>query len=98
MAKALNGIVTSTKMANAVVVEVTRKIPHPKYKKLLKRSKKFTVALNGFAVAVGDTVSISETRPIAKTIQHMISGKQEKTESRDKKTALKGKAKEEKKV
>jgi hypothetical protein len=43
-------------------------------------------------------VSISETRPIAKTIQHMISGKQEKTESRDKKTALKGKAKEEKKV
>ena len=49
-----------------VIVEVTRKTPHPLYKKLLKRSKKFKVATNGMSATVGDRVSIKETRPISK--------------------------------
>ena len=72
MKKALKGIIVSTKMTNAVVIEVTRKIPHPKYKKLLKRSKNFTAAINGNSVAVGDTVTITETKPISKTIHFVV--------------------------
>ncbi len=66
MAKVLTGKVISTSMTGVVVVEVTRKTPHPLYKKLLKRSKKFKVALNGATVTVGDTVSMIETRPMSK--------------------------------
>lgn len=80
MAKTLSGIVISTKMTNSAVIEVTRKIPHPKYKKLLKRSKKYAVAVNGHNIAVGDMVEIIETRPISKTIHYMISKTQQKNE------------------
>ncbi len=73
MNKILNGIVVSAKMENSVVVEVTRRIPHPKYKKLLKRSKKFSVSLNGNSVKVGDSVTITATKPISKTINFVIS-------------------------
>ena len=72
MKKTLKGIVVSTKMNNAVVVEVTRKIPHPKYKKLLKRSKKFTAALGGQKVTLGDTVTIAETKPTSKMMHFIV--------------------------
>lgn len=73
MSKTLDGIVVSTKMSNAAVVEVTRKVPHPKYKKLLKRSKKFAAVLNDHKVAIGDAVTITETRPISKTVHFVVS-------------------------
>jgi small subunit ribosomal protein S17 len=73
MAKILTGVVVSGNMKNAVVVEVTRRVPHPKYRKLLKRSKKFKAELNGNTVAVGDIVAISETRPLTKDIHFVIS-------------------------
>ncbi len=96
MAKTLKGVVISTKMTQAVVVEVTRKIPHPKYKKLLTRSKKYRVAVNGHDVQVGDTVSIAETRPLSKTIHHVISGKDQVKAGKAEKTVKEKKVKEEK--
>jgi small subunit ribosomal protein S17 len=66
MAKILTGKVVSTKMQNTVVVEVTRMLPHPLYKKLLKRSKNFKVDANGHNVMVGQEVKIQETLPISK--------------------------------
>lgn len=76
MAKALVGKVVSTKMTGSVVVEVTGRTPHPLYKKLLKRSKKYVVALGGKEVVEGDTVKIIETRKVAKnknfTIEEVI--------------------------
>lgn len=72
MTKTLNGVVSSVKMNKAVIVEITRRIAHPKYGKLLKRSKKFAVALQGHTVNVGDSVTIIETKPISKTIHHII--------------------------
>lgn len=66
MVKTLNGIVTSIGMKNTAVVEVFRRVPHPLYKKLLKRSKKYKVDTEGKEVSVGDFVQISETRPISK--------------------------------
>lgn len=64
--KVLQGIVTSVKMQNTAVVEVTRHRPHPLYKKLLKRTKKHKVETNGIVVAVGQSVKIVETKPISK--------------------------------
>lgn len=73
MEKTLKGVVVSAKMSKAAVVEVTRRVPHPKYRKLLKKSKKFTAALNGHKVELGDIVTITESKPISKTIHFVIS-------------------------
>ena len=66
MAKVITGKVISTKMNKTVVVEVTRFIPHPLYKKLMKRSKHFNVDVNGHELTVVRRVKIVETKPIAK--------------------------------
>lgn len=65
--KILEGIIVSTGMNKTIVVEVTRKTPHPLYKKLIKRSKKYKVDNSGFEdITVGSVVRITETRPISK--------------------------------
>ncbi len=66
MAKTMTGTVVSTGMQETVIVEVTRKVPHPFYQKLLKQSKKFKVAIDGKTVKVGDRVTIVETKPMSK--------------------------------
>lgn len=66
MAKTLNGVVTSVGMKNTAVVEVFRQVPHPLYKKLLKRSKKYKIETEGKELNVGDFVRIEETKPISK--------------------------------
>lgn len=66
MAKTFNGKVTSVGMKNTIIVEVFRRVPHPLYKKLLTRSKKFKVETEGKSVSVGDLVKISETKPLSK--------------------------------
>lgn len=73
MKKTLEGTVVSVGMKSTIVVEVTKRVAHPKYKKLIKRSKKFKAALNGQEVSVGDKVTIVETKPIAKTVHFMVS-------------------------
>ncbi len=65
MKKILEGIVVSTKMKDTIVVEVTRKAPHPMYRKIIKRTKKYKVSPAGQDVNVGDTVKIAQTRPIS---------------------------------
>jgi len=67
MAKVLTGKVVATKMQDTVVVEVSRRVPHKLYKKLIKVTKKFNVALNGKTVEVGNEVRIVETKPVSKT-------------------------------
>ena len=66
MAKVFIGKVIATKMQDTAVVEISRLLPHPLYRKLLKRSKNFKVALNNKKVEVGNTVKIQETKPISK--------------------------------
>lgn len=72
MAKTLRGTIVRSLMQTAAVVEVTRYVPHPKYHKLQKRSKKFKAALNGNTVAAGDTVEITETKPVSKDVHFAI--------------------------
>jgi len=69
--KVLSGVVMSNKMKDTVVVAVTRYVKHPKYKKYLKRVKRYHAHDAGNTKAVGDRVSIKETRPISK-LKHFI--------------------------
>lgn len=66
MSKILQGKVISNKMQNTVVVEVLRSIPHPMYKKLLRKSKKYKVETHGQKTEIGETVKIVEVSPISK--------------------------------
>ena len=62
----LQGTVVSDKNAKTVVVEVERRYTHPLLKKTVRRSKKFHAHDEGNKHKVGDTVSISEHKPISK--------------------------------
>lgn len=66
MKKIQIGKIVSLKMGNTAVVEVTRKVTHPLYKKLLKRSKRYKVDINGITLSLGDSVKIVSTRPLSK--------------------------------
>ncbi len=66
MSKILTGKVTSIKMQDTILVEVTRRTPHKLYGKLIRLSKKYKVALNGQTVEVGNQVKIEETKPVSK--------------------------------
>ena len=63
--KVFEGTVISDKMQDTVIVEVIRRIPHPLYKKLLKRSKKYKVDTKVKKAAVGQRVKIIETKPLS---------------------------------
>ncbi len=60
------GTVVSNKMEKTVVVKVETTMLHPVYGKVIKRAKKF-YAHTEEAHQIGDTVTISETRPMSKT-------------------------------
>lgn len=66
MKKIIEGTITSLKMQNTAVVEVSRRKPHPLYKKLLKINKKFKADTGGLVLNIGDRVRIEETRPVSK--------------------------------
>lgn len=63
----ISGVVVSDKMDKTRVVEVTRQMSHPKYHKVVQRSKRFKVHDPGSLSHVGDEVRIEETRPLSKT-------------------------------
>jgi small subunit ribosomal protein S17 len=60
------GEVTSTKMAKTIVVEVTRRVPHPVYKRIVTKKKKFYAHDEEQSAKVGDVVRILEHRPLSK--------------------------------
>jgi len=64
--RTLQGIVVSNKMDKTVVVEVTRLVAHPKYKKRYKVSKRYKAHDPKNEYKVGDKVLIQETRPLSK--------------------------------
>lgn len=60
------GIVVSNKMEKTIVVNVERRIKHPKYGKFVKKSDKFMAQDDKNECSIGDTVRIAETRPLSK--------------------------------
>src|SRR5688500_12254533 len=60
------GQVVSTKMAKTIVVEVTRRVPHPLYKRSVTKKKKFYAHDEEQSAKSGDVVRIIEHRPMSK--------------------------------
>lgn len=63
----LIGTVTSDKTDKTVTVKVERKVKHPLYGKIIRRSKKYHAHDAKNEYTIGDTVRIEETKPISKT-------------------------------
>ena len=61
------GVVVSDKMDKTRIVEVTRLITHPKFKKIIKRKIKYSVHDEKNESKTGNKVSIIQTRPLSKT-------------------------------
>jgi len=70
--KFLEGVVVKSAMKDTITVQVERYVMHPKYKKYMKRSKKFLVHNPGNTAVVGEKVTIRETRPISKMKRFII--------------------------
>jgi len=66
MQKTRVGIVTSDGMDKTIVVKVTRRVPHPRFKKIVKKSSKFFAHDENQEAKVGDRVLIEETKPRSK--------------------------------
>ncbi|MGE0039841.1 MAG: 30S ribosomal protein S17 [Vicinamibacterales bacterium] len=60
----LQGVVVSDKMQKSVVVAVVRRVQHAVYGKTQKRTSRFIAHDEADDAKVGDTVAISETRPM----------------------------------
>jgi len=61
------GSVVSDKMDKSAIVLIERKVKHPIYGKFVKKSTRFHIHDENNECGVGDTVQISECRPVSKT-------------------------------
>src|SRR5688572_23221258 len=64
--RVLTGTIVSDKTDKTVVVRVERRVKHPLYGKIIKRSKKYHAHDEGNEFKEGQIVRIEETRPISK--------------------------------
>jgi len=62
----LTGTVVSDKGDKTIVVNVERKVKHPLYGKIMRRSKKYHAHDEKNEMSMGETVRIEETKPISK--------------------------------
>ena len=64
--RVLTGLIVSDKGDKTVVVNVERKVKHPLYGKIIRRSKKYHAHDEGNEYKAGETVRIEEVAPISK--------------------------------
>jgi small subunit ribosomal protein S17 len=60
------GEVVSTKMTKTIIVEVSRRVPHPLYKRIIGKRKRFYAHDEDGKAKMGDVVRIVECRPLSK--------------------------------
>ena len=60
------GVVVSNSMEKSIVIAVKQKVKHPIYGKFVNKTSRFMAHDEENACNVGDTVKISETRPLSK--------------------------------
>jgi len=65
----LSGVVVSSSSNKTIVVEVTRRVKHKLYKKIIKRAKKYHAHDEKNMFKIGDTVRIEESKPYSKNKQ-----------------------------
>ncbi|MEH3105913.1 MAG: 30S ribosomal protein S17 [Sphingomonas fennica] len=73
--RVLTGVVVSDKTDKTVVVSVERRVTHPVYGKIIKRSKKYHAHDEGNVFKEGETVRIEECAPISKLKTWTVIGK-----------------------
>jgi small subunit ribosomal protein S17 len=66
------GTVASDKMNKTVVVAIESRVPHPKYGKIIVRTKRYNAHDENNECKVGDIVRIRETRPLSKTKRWVV--------------------------
>lgn len=66
------GTVVSNKMERTVVVTVERLVPHPMYRKFIRRRSKFKAHDAENTCQIGDRVLIEESRPLSKTKRWVV--------------------------
>jgi small subunit ribosomal protein S17 len=76
--KTREGLVVSDKMDKTVVVAVEDRVKHPKYGKVLRRTKKYKAHDEQNECGVGDRVLLMETRPLSATKRWRVAGILEK--------------------
>lgn len=67
------GVVTSDRMDKTVVVSISKKVQHPKYKKFVTRRVKYKAHDEANDCRIGDRVEIIETRPLSKEKRWRVS-------------------------
>lgn len=70
--RVLTGRVVSDKMDKTVVVEVERRVLHPKYQKYVSRRRRFKAHDEDNACRVDDIVVIEESRPLSRTKRWLV--------------------------
>lgn len=70
--RTLTGRVVSDKMDKTVVVQVDRKVLHPRYKKYVSRRKRYKVHDESNECRTDDTVVIRESRPLSRTKRWVV--------------------------
>lgn len=60
------GIVTSNKMEKTATILIERRVKHPQYHRIVRRSKKFLAHDENNDCQIGDEVRIVETRPLSR--------------------------------
>lgn len=74
--RVLEGVVVSNLMKDTVVVKVVTKMPHPVYKKVVKRWKKYKADTLVFGkLNLKDKVTIQESRRLSKTKNWVVISK-----------------------
>jgi small subunit ribosomal protein S17 len=79
--RTLTGVVISDKMEQTIVVLVERRVRHPKYQKIVRRSTKIHAHNPDNTARQGDVVVVKECRPISKTKTWMLESIKEKAET-----------------
>ena len=73
--RVLTGTVVSDKTDKTIVVRVERKVKHPVYGKIMRRSKKYHAHDEGNVFKEGETVRIEECKPISKLKTWTVMGR-----------------------
>lgn len=71
--KTLMGVVVSDVNDKTVVIKVERRFPHPKYGKMVRKTKRFMAHDKDNSCTVGDRVRIIESRPLSKLKRWRVS-------------------------
>tara|TARA_B100001250_G_C19226291_1_gene540156 strand:+ start:243 stop:494 length:252 start_codon:yes stop_codon:yes gene_type:complete len=70
--RVLSGKVVSAKNDKTIVVEVTRRVTHKLYKKIIKKTKKYQAHDEKNSHKMGDFVKIQESKPISKSKRWIV--------------------------